>query len=88
MSRSILDWAPRGACRDRDLVPDADLFFASENENRGEASARINAAKAVCKTACPVRDECLAWALATPERDGVWGGMSGRERALLAGAGS
>jgi WhiB family redox-sensing transcriptional regulator len=40
------------------------------------------AAKAVC-AACPVRPECLAYALERGERFGVWGGMSERERRRL-----
>lgn len=46
------------------------------------------AAKAICngdttRPPCPVRDECLAWALANNERFGIWGGMSERERRRL-----
>lgn len=42
-------------------------------------------AKAVCNgddgyPACPVREDCLEQALAYPERYGVWGGTSERER--------
>lgn len=36
-------------------------------------------AKAVCR-ACPVIDRCLAWALDTNQREGVWGGLSETER--------
>lgn len=31
---------------------------------------------------CPARQECLEWAL-THREEGVWGGLSGRERATL-----
>lgn len=37
-------------------------------------------AKAVCR-GCPVRSECLAYALAARERAGVWGGLTPDERA-------
>jgi WhiB family transcriptional regulator, redox-sensing transcriptional regulator len=37
-----------------------------------------NLAKAACKT-CPVRDECLSYALKWEEY-GVWGGLSPNER--------
>ncbi len=40
------------------------------------------AAKAVC-AGCPVRDECLDYALASRQRFGVWGGMSEQERRRL-----
>ncbi|MDV7194641.1 WhiB family transcriptional regulator [Mycolicibacterium fortuitum] len=36
-------------------------------------------AKRICAT-CPVKAECLEYALANRERAGVWGGLSERER--------
>lgn len=35
--------------------------------------------KAICR-ACPVRAECLDWALATREPFGIWGGLNEEER--------
>lgn len=32
---------------------------------------------------CPVRVECLAYALSTNERHGIWGGLSSRERTAM-----
>lgn len=43
---------------------------------RGESTSP---AKAVCRR-CLVREECLAFALASVERHGIWGGLSERER--------
>lgn len=63
-------WALQGACR----TADPEAFFADRDE------ALI--ARAVCAL-CPVVDKCLAWALETGEPHGVWGGLSGRERAQL-----
>jgi WhiB family redox-sensing transcriptional regulator len=40
------------------------------------------AAKKICK-GCPVKDECLDWALTHDEQHGVWGGLSGPERKQL-----
>ncbi len=54
---------------------DPELFFAP----RARAERR---AKAVCAR-CPVRSECLAFALASRMEFGIWGGMSGRERLSL-----
>jgi len=42
----------------------------------------VSHAKKVCAT-CPVRAECLAWALETDERFGYWGGKTERERRKL-----
>jgi len=44
--------------------------------------AAQNRAKAVC-TACPVRLQCLVYALDQREWFGVWGGMTERERRAL-----
>lgn len=51
---------------------DPDLFFP-------ERGASTKEAKAVCR-GCPVREDCLEYALANTEKFGIWGGMSERER--------
>jgi WhiB family redox-sensing transcriptional regulator len=79
--RDRMAWQERGRCRDLDT----ELFYPPlESETPRQRRARESAAKAVC-SGCPVRGECLAWALASDERLGVWGGKSERERELLAG---
>ncbi|MGH9060608.1 MAG: WhiB family transcriptional regulator, partial [Acidimicrobiales bacterium] len=40
-------------------------------------------AKAICAR-CPVRAECLAFALATDQRYGIWGGTSETDRVVIA----
>lgn len=62
-------WMARAGCRG----VDPELFFPE----RGEPGSK---AKAVCWTLCPVRAECLAYALDNGEKFGVWGGASERER--------
>lgn len=42
----------------------------------------IEAAKAVCR-GCRVREDCLDFALATHQDDGIWGGRSEEERREL-----
>ena len=69
-------WQEQAACRDYDT----DLFFESDNERGELRSRREQAAKRVC-VACPVRAECLRFAESAPERFGVWGGTTQRERA-------
>lgn len=72
-------WQERGRCRELD----AELFYPPlDTETAGQRQARELAAKAVCGT-CPVQAECLAWALATNERFGVWGGKNEHERQVL-----
>ena len=54
------------------LGVDPDLFFTS----RGQATRE---AKSVCQ-GCVVRQQCLDTALANGEKNGLWGGLSVRER--------
>ena len=63
-----LSWRNRAACRG----VDPDIFFPVSEEDAFQA-------KAICAE-CPVREACLEYALATRERDGVWGGATERER--------
>ncbi|MFF2569062.1 WhiB family transcriptional regulator [Streptomyces sp. NPDC101191] len=59
-----------GLCR----VAQADDLFVE--------GAAQNGAKALC-TGCPVKAECLAYALDQRVEHGVWGGMTERERRAL-----
>ena len=70
-------WRELAAC----LSAEPELFFpaAPADLTAGLADRQAERAKAVCK-ACPVRRECLQFALATRQSYGVWGGMSERER--------
>jgi WhiB family redox-sensing transcriptional regulator len=71
------DWRDSAACR----AVDPDLFFPIGNT--GPALLQIHEAKRICHS-CPVRDECLRWALDTGQSIGVWGGTSEAERRALA----
>ncbi|SFF95610.1 WhiB family transcriptional regulator [Blastococcus tunisiensis] len=51
---------------------DPEAFFPEKGGSTREA-------KRVC-AGCPVRAECLEFALAGDERFGIWGGLSERER--------
>ena len=54
---------------------DPNLFFPITDDE-------ARPAKAVCST-CPVRLECLEYAIATRQDDGVWGGLDEAERKRL-----
>lgn len=69
-------WESRAACLDSD----PDLFFPIAPS--GPALQQIAQAKAICAR-CPVRRECLQYALATHQIHGVWGGTSEEERHQL-----
>jgi WhiB family transcriptional regulator, redox-sensing transcriptional regulator len=71
-----MDWRHDAACRDED----PELFFPVGNS--GPALLQIAEAKAVCHR-CTVASDCLAWALASGQDAGVWGGMSEDERRAL-----
>jgi WhiB family redox-sensing transcriptional regulator len=72
-------WQWRAACRGEDTS----LFFPpSHLEERDERKGRERRAKAVCAT-CPVRVECLEYAIRIHETHGIWGGLSEIERRLL-----
>ena len=45
-----------------------------------ERGASHREAKRVCDM-CPVRPDCLDWAIEHNESEGIWGGMSAKERA-------
>lgn len=71
-----MDWVHRARCKDED----PELFFPVGTT--GSAAAQIVAAKGICAQ-CPVRMQCLEWAMATGQDSGVWGGMSEEERRSL-----
>lgn len=72
-------WQYRAACRGED----AEVFFAPNYfERKEEKDARETQAKAIC-VRCPVRAECLDYALRAREPHGIWGGMNEAERKAL-----
>lgn len=61
-------WQERGLCNQ----VDPELWFPEKGGSTREA-------KQIC-AGCPVRTECLDYALTHDERFGIWGGLSERER--------
>ncbi len=70
------DWRHLAACRH--CGPD--LFFPAGAT--GPALDQADAAKAVCRQ-CPVRVDCLEFALVSNQDEGVWGGTTEGERRAL-----
>jgi len=62
------NWRQRAACRG----VDPGIFYPVSDDDTEEA-------KAICSS-CTVRQSCLEYALSAREREGVWGGLSERER--------
>jgi WhiB family transcriptional regulator, redox-sensing transcriptional regulator len=71
-----VSWRDRAACLDKD----PELFFPTGST--GRALEQAEQAKAVC-AGCPVRTQCLDWALTTGQDAGIWGGKTEDERRTL-----
>ncbi|MDS1269899.1 WhiB family transcriptional regulator [Lipingzhangella sp. LS1_29] len=70
------DWVAQGTCR----AYDPELFFPVNIT--GADGPEVHLAKAICDT-CPVRRECLNWAVSRGEAHGIWGGTTPEERRYL-----
>ncbi|MGW4484301.1 WhiB family transcriptional regulator [Amycolatopsis sp. NPDC004368] len=68
-----LGWQQDAVCAEIGV----ELFFPEKGENW-----HMRHAKQMCSQ-CPVRAECLQYALDNHERFGVWGGLSERQRRVL-----
>lgn len=62
------DWRAHALCGNTN----SDLFFAV-------GAMEHKQAKRICRE-CPVRGECLAYAMEAPVDHGIWGGLTERER--------
>ena len=69
-------WIEQAGC----LEEDPELFFPVGYSQ--PAKEQTSRAKAVCLP-CPVRGECLRWALDTCQDAGVWGGLDEEERRVI-----
>jgi WhiB family transcriptional regulator, redox-sensing transcriptional regulator len=69
-------WWDGAACR----TAEPELFFPISLV--AGASAHIERAKLVCAS-CPVRPQCLNYALNHRQEQGIWGGLTDEERRLL-----
>jgi len=68
LARTRPTWMDKGACRD--YPPE--WWYPERGGN-------TNQPKRICAE-CPVRTECLDYALANGEYHGIWGGTSERQR--------
>lgn len=71
------NWRPFAACQSTE----PDLFFPVSST--GKSLEQVSKAKAICAS-CLVRRQCLAFALRTRQRYGIWGGLGEDERAVAA----
>lgn len=78
LRQTTTQWREYAVCRQ----VDPDLFFPIPNSTTGARQAEE--AKKVCGT-CPVKRQCLSWALEAKQDIGVWGGLTEEERAGIHG---
>lgn len=72
-------WRAKAACKG----PQAAVFFPPAHfERKLDKQRREDQAKAIC-AACPVRRECLDYAIRIREPHGVWGGLNEVERQAI-----
>ena len=74
MREYAAEWRATGAC----LSADPDLFFPIATGGPA-ATAQIMMAQRIC-AGCPVRQQCLDFAMRTGETNGIWGGTTPEER--------
>jgi len=70
---SATNWRSAAAC----LLADPDLFFPISAA--GPAERQVMRAKTICG-GCPVREECLKFALSHELSYGIWGGTTPEDR--------
>lgn len=61
-------WMDRAACKGMDV----EAFYS-------DLGFRLEEAKDICRS-CSVREDCLEFALANNEAEGLWGGKTAQER--------
>lgn len=72
-------WQDKASCKGMDPI----IFFGPEfAETVKEKRDREDQAKGVCDT-CPVKKDCLEYALEAREAYGIWGGLTEVERKAL-----
>lgn len=82
------DWLPQARCANADQG----LWYPPKGGSAVEAKAICNgdpnAPVEKFRRPCPVREQCLEWALTVGDHQGIWGGLTARERGALHGVAS
>lgn len=77
----MTEWMQLAACGEEDV--DGSIFFPDPDEDdKTELARKKLAAKRICWTQCPVREQCLAYAMtyAIPPTPAIMGGLTREER--------
>lgn len=67
-------WRADAACANS---PSADVFFPEDGSNGSTAAARKICAQ------CPVRKQCVSYAITNNEKYGIWGGLTANQIARI-----
>lgn len=70
-------WAPQAACK---WTPPGFMFPETPGPQMVQALALCNGSKEDGTRPCPVRMECLAYAMRTKQEYGIWGGTTETDR--------
>ncbi len=76
-----MTWLERAGC----LGTDPEVFFVGYGLGQGQgriSDASLARALALCAS-CPVTAECLDYAMTRHQDEGIWGGMTARQRIKL-----
>lgn len=77
--QAATEWQGRAACKG----PQSSIFFPpSSFERKDDKDRREGNAKGICAS-CPVRQDCLNYAMEIREPHGIWGGLTEGERRAL-----
>lgn len=75
----VPDWHTWALCGGMSF---AAFFGAASDERPTMKRSEVAYARSIC-AGCPVKRDCLDWALDNGEAFGVWGGTSGRQRGRM-----
>lgn len=67
------EWVTQAACNPMN----AEFFFPPSSFDNVVATRPT---REICDNHCTVREQCLKWALDNDEQNGIWGGMTARQR--------
>lgn len=77
-----MEWKDQARCWAKATSPESDLWYPDKDEPEEVQKSKTAAAKAICH-ACPVKPQCLRYAIRAGERYGIWGGRTPRERSVV-----
>jgi WhiB family redox-sensing transcriptional regulator len=70
--------------KDRDFIKDAACRNVKGIDFHSDSMREMKRAIKICMS-CPVQEDCLSYAMDNAIYHGVWGGMTARQRQILAG---